>query len=222
MFDIWESWRIWNEQLKNCRKSGYSWTNLIWYLDDFLIINAQFTFERRVGYYILQLYIPTAMLVLLSWGMLCLGQESSGDRITVGLTLFLTMIFLQGYANTSLPRVSYVKSIDLFMFVSLMEILLILIESIVVSNLYMRRNKKDEKRRLSEAMSQQSLNAKREQVGMFFCIFFLVYLVEFAANLYNLLKISLRNLHSSVNSQILARQVFRDAPNLWNISIRTS
>eukprot|EP00794_Sanderia_malayensis_P019259 gene19259-21187_t len=113
----------------------------------FSVLSATFTFERRVGFYILQLYLPTAMLVCLSWGMLCLDQNSSGDRITVGLTLFLTMIFLHGYANTSLPRVSYIKSVDLFMVVSLLEILLILVESLVVTNMYVRKKKKEAKRR---------------------------------------------------------------------------
>eukprot|EP00795_Rhopilema_esculentum_P001084 gene1084-15417_t len=109
-------------------------------LGNFTISEAKFTFKRRVGFYILQLYIPSAMLVCLSWTMFCLNRVHSGERITIGVTLFLTMIFLNGYANTSLPKVSYVKSVDLFMVVSLAEILLIIIESIVVTMLLVQKD----------------------------------------------------------------------------------
>ena len=109
-------------------------------LGNFTISEAKFTFKRRVGFYILQLYIPSAMLVCLSWTMFCLNRVHSGERITIGVTLFLTMIFLNGYANTSLPKVSYVKSVDLFMVVSLAEILLIIIESIVVTKLLVQKD----------------------------------------------------------------------------------
>ena len=108
---------------------------------------SSFAFVRRVGYYILQLYVPTAMLVGLSWTMFCLNHDHTGDRITIGVTLFLTMMFLHGYANTSLPRVSYVKMVDLFMVVSLGEILIITVESIVISKLHDRYITREENKK---------------------------------------------------------------------------
>ena len=104
-------------------------------LGDFTISEANFTFERRIGFYLLHLYIPTIMLVCLSWTMFCLKHKHAGERITIGVTLFLTMIFINGQANTSLPKVSYIKSIDIFIVFSLAEILLIIIESILVTKL---------------------------------------------------------------------------------------
>ena len=108
---------------------------------NFTISGASFKFERRVGFYILQLYIPTTMLVCLSWTMFCLNHNHAGERITIGVTLFLTMIFINGQANISLPKVSYIKSIDIFIVVSLAEILLIIIESIIVTKLIVKREK---------------------------------------------------------------------------------
>ena len=108
---------------------------------NFTISGASFKFERRVGFYILQLYIPTTMLVCLSWTMFCLNHNHAGERITIGVTLFLTMIFINGQANISLPKVSYIKSIDIFIVVSLAEILLIIIESIIVTKLIVQREK---------------------------------------------------------------------------------
>lgn len=100
------------------------------------------------------------MLVCLSWAMFCLNHAHAGERITIGVTLFLTMIFLNGYANTSLPKVSYVKSIDIFMVVSLSEILLIIFESIIVTKLFVtqecKRIRKDIRRR---TMSKRKLSS---------------------------------------------------------------
>ena len=86
------------------------------------------------------------MLVILSWTMFCLNHDHTGDRITIGVTLFLTMMFLHGYANTSLPRVSYVKMVDLFMVVALGEILIITVESIVISKLHDSYVEQEERR----------------------------------------------------------------------------
>jgi len=70
-----------------------------------------------------------------------LNHNHAGERITIGVTLFLTMIFINGQANVSLPKVSYIKSIDIFIVVSLAEILLIIIESIIVTKLIVKKEK---------------------------------------------------------------------------------
>ncbi|XP_065064123.1 glycine receptor subunit alpha-1-like [Rhopilema esculentum] len=127
---------------------------------------ARFSFKRRFGYYLLQLYVPTAMLVALSWTMFCLDQEHTGDRIAIGVTLFLTMIFLHGYANSSLPKVSYVKMVDLFMVVSLGEILLITIETIIIARLYQwDRHAKEKDEDHCERVSDKS-----KSKGIFGCL----------------------------------------------------
>ena len=125
---------------------------------NFSISEASFTFERRVGFYVLQLYIPTIMLVCLSWTMFCLNHNHAGERITIGVTLFLTMIFINGQANTSLPKVSYIKSVDIFIVFSLAEILLIIIESIVVTKLIVKKESKKARRRSRKRSRLQSIS----------------------------------------------------------------
>ena len=130
---------------------------------NFTISGASFKFERRVGFYIVQLYIPTTMLVCLSWTMFCLNHNHAGERITIGVTLFLTMIFINGQANVSLPKVSYIKSIDIFIVVSLAEILLIIIESIIVTKIIVKKEKEMMSKR-SRKKSTLEPNANSFQV----------------------------------------------------------
>ena len=59
-----------------------------------------------------------------------------GDRLTIAITLLLTMIFLMGYINASLPKVSYAKAIDIYLIVSLVMIILAVTEGIVSYCLY--------------------------------------------------------------------------------------
>ena len=55
-----------------------------------------------------------------------------GDRLSIGITLLLTMTFFLGYINTNLPAVSYLKAIDLYLFVCLLLISFGVFESIII------------------------------------------------------------------------------------------
>ena len=65
-----------------------------------------------------------------------------GGRVGLGITTILTIMFLLGSVNTSLPRVSYPKAIDWFLIASFLMVFLVLAECIVV---YILRPKKDDK-----------------------------------------------------------------------------
>ena len=81
----------------------------------------------------------------------------AGDRIAIGVTLILTMIFLLGYVNSNLPKVSYIKAIDWFAIVSLVMIILSVIES--VSVYYLVKIKKRKKlKKVSKTVNKSLLN----------------------------------------------------------------
>lgn len=55
-----------------------------------------------------------------------------GGRVGLGITTLLTIMFLLGSANMSLPRVSYAKAIDWYLIVSFLFVFLVLVECILV------------------------------------------------------------------------------------------
>ena len=55
-----------------------------------------------------------------------------GGRVGLGITTLLTIMFLLGSANSSLPRVSYAKAIDWYLIVSFLFVFLVLVECILV------------------------------------------------------------------------------------------
>ncbi|KAL2088027.1 hypothetical protein ACEWY4_016855 [Coilia grayii] len=95
---------------------------------DYVVMTVYFELSRRMGYFTIQTYIPCILTVVLSWVSFWINKDAAPARTTLGITTVLTMTTLSTVARTSLPRVSYVTAMDLFVtvcflfvFASLME-----------------------------------------------------------------------------------------------------
>ncbi|XP_068673663.1 gamma-aminobutyric acid receptor subunit alpha-2-like isoform X3 [Montipora foliosa] len=102
---------------------------------NYTTVTVTFSLQRHVGYYVIQLYLPCIFLVMLSWIVFWTNPENGGDRLTVGITCILTIVFLLGYVNAMLPKVSYAKGVDWYLMTSFLFIFLSLLECIVVERL---------------------------------------------------------------------------------------
>ena len=80
-------------------------------------------------------------MVAISWIVFWLDQDDMGGRVGLGITTILTIMFLLGSVNMSLPRVSYPKAIDWFLIVSFLFVFLVLVECITVYILRPRKHK---------------------------------------------------------------------------------
>ena len=92
-----------------------------------------FAFSRRSGYYIIQVYIPCFIVVIISWIVFWMDIEETGDRVSVGITSLLTTMFLASFINSMLPKVSYVKSIDWYLIMSMSFVFFVVVMAIVIS-----------------------------------------------------------------------------------------
>lgn len=72
-------------------------------------------FSRAMGYYLIQIYIPSSLIVIISWVSFWLHRNASPARVQLGVTTVLTMTTLMSSTNSALPKISYVKSIDVFL-----------------------------------------------------------------------------------------------------------
>ena len=101
---------------------------------------------RDIGYFIIQVYVPTTLIVILSWVSFWLNIEATPARVSMGLLTVLTMTTQSSSARSSLPRVSYVKAIDVWLSMCLVFVFMSLLEFAVV-NVLSRRHARQVKKR---------------------------------------------------------------------------
>jgi len=95
-------------------------------------LTVDMTFKRQLSYYILTIYIPTLMIVLVSWMSFWLDHKSAPARVALAVTTLLAMSTTTSSINNSLPPVAYTKAIDVwtnlcvtFVFLALLEYALV-------------------------------------------------------------------------------------------------
>ncbi|GFN77717.1 glycine receptor subunit alpha-2 [Plakobranchus ocellatus] len=98
--------------------------------------------RRSLGFYMIQLYIPSALIVVLSWVSFCLDVGAVPARISLGILTVLTMTNMKTIAVASLPKVSYIKAIDVWMVACLAFVFSALLEFAVVNAVARRQKKK--------------------------------------------------------------------------------
>ena len=79
-------------------------------------------------------------------------KDDIGNRMALGITTILTIMFLLGSLNSNLPQVSYAKTLDWYLLVSFSFVFLSLIESTTVYILIKKATKKD--RNISRKVTQ--------------------------------------------------------------------
>ncbi|MEQ2241100.1 Gamma-aminobutyric acid receptor subunit rho-2 [Ilyodon furcidens] len=91
------------------RLAFYSSTG--WY--NRLYIN--FTLRRHIFFFLLQTYFPATLMVMLSWVSFWIDRRAVPARVSLGITTVLTMSTIITGVNASMPRVSYIKAVDIYL-----------------------------------------------------------------------------------------------------------
>ncbi|KAM3717539.1 Acetylcholine-gated chloride channel [Dirofilaria immitis] len=97
-------------------------------------LHVNLTFERRCIWYFMQAYVPTYLTIFISWVSFSLGPRAIPARTMLGVNALLAMIFQFGNIMRNLPRVSYIKAIDVWMLVSMTFIFSSLIELAIIGS----------------------------------------------------------------------------------------
>ncbi|KAL8599623.1 hypothetical protein ACOMHN_053682 [Nucella lapillus] len=103
------------------------------YFEGFTCIAVDFYLHRNLGYYMITIYIPSVLIVMLSWVSFWLSVDAVPARISLGILTVLTMTTQTSMAVSSLPKVSYVKAIDIWMATCLCFVFSALLEYALVN-----------------------------------------------------------------------------------------
>lgn len=79
---------------------------------DNLVFNFQLS--REIGFYIMDYFIPSILLVCTSWLTFWLQADNTAPRVTLGTSTMLSFITLASGQSKSLPKVPYIKANEIW------------------------------------------------------------------------------------------------------------
>uniref|UniRef100_A0A7N8XJX2 Glycine receptor, alpha 4a n=1 Tax=Mastacembelus armatus TaxID=205130 RepID=A0A7N8XJX2_9TELE len=142
----------------------------------FTCIEVKFHLERQMGYYLIQMYIPSLLIVILSWVSFWINMDAAPARVGLGITTVLTMTTQSSGSRASLPKVSYVKAIDIWMAVCLLFVFAALLEYAAVNFVsrqhkeFIRLRKKQRQQRIEEELVRESRGFYFRGYGLGHCL----------------------------------------------------
>ncbi|XP_014240925.1 gamma-aminobutyric acid receptor subunit beta isoform X11 [Cimex lectularius] len=121
---------------------------------------CEIQFVRSMGYYLIQIYIPSGLIVIISWVSFWLNRNATPARVALGVTTVLTMTTLMSSTNAALPKISYVKSIDVYLGTCFVMVFASLLEYATVGymakRIQMRKNRFLAIQKLAQEQNQKT------------------------------------------------------------------
>ncbi|XP_077869888.1 glycine receptor subunit alphaZ1-like [Saccoglossus kowalevskii] len=96
-------------------------------------LQCTFPLSRELIFYVMEYYVPSFLLVVLSWVSFWLNIEASPARASLGITTALTLTTLSSAARAHMARVSYTKAIDIWMLICSVFVFAALLEFAMTS-----------------------------------------------------------------------------------------
>lgn len=121
---------------------------------EFSVVQVSFNMQRHTGYFLIQVYVPCILIVVLSWVSFWIHREATSDRVGLGITTVLTLSTIRfGFhhirltfdsfddvisrlfcscfsldSRTDLPKVRYATALDWFLLMSFFYCIATLLE----------------------------------------------------------------------------------------------
>ena len=84
------------------------------FIGEYSCLSVDLVFKRQFSYYLITIYVPGCMLVIVSWVSFWLDPHAVPARVALGVTTLLTMSTQTASINSALPPVAYTKAIDVW------------------------------------------------------------------------------------------------------------
>jgi Neurotransmitter-gated ion-channel transmembrane region len=128
------------------------------FVGNYSSISVGFTVVRQSGFYLLQYYVPSILIVGISWVSFWLQADQTAPRATLGATTMLSFITLSSSQTKILPKVSYIKASEVWSMVCIGFIFGSLVE-FAFANLLWRRKKHVELKKVFKTQLNSNNNS---------------------------------------------------------------
>uniref|UniRef100_A0A1A8NQI1 Uncharacterized protein n=1 Tax=Nothobranchius rachovii TaxID=451742 RepID=A0A1A8NQI1_9TELE len=122
-------------------------------------LSLSFRIKRNIGYFILQTYMPSILITILSWVSFWINYDASAARVALGVTTVLTMTTINTHLRETLPKIPYVKAIDVYLMGCFVFVFLALLEYAFVNYVFFGRGPAQQKKineRLNKVNNERS------------------------------------------------------------------
>jgi len=95
-------------------------------------IILKITLKRNIGYFVIQTFIPSALFVTLGYLSLYISPDAIPGRVTLAMTTILTLTAMFSGIRHSVPKVSYITFLDIWMLTCLIFVNFFMFEFVFV------------------------------------------------------------------------------------------
>ncbi|PSN54233.1 Gamma-aminobutyric acid receptor subunit beta-like protein [Blattella germanica] len=124
-------------------------------------LSLSFKLQRNIGYFVFQTYLPSILIVMLSWVSFWINHEATSARVALGITTVLTMTTISTGVRSSLPRISYVKAIDIYLVMCFVFVFAALLEYAAVNYTYWGARAKKKTKKTKEAEEKKTVKGSK-------------------------------------------------------------
>ena len=133
--------------LQNFRLVGYRQRKTVeeFSTGNYTTLICEFLLSRAISYYLIEVYIPSALVVIISWFAFWMGREASSERMALGVTSVLTITTLLLSTHSNSPKISYIKAIDVYAGVCFVMVFTSMLQSALIGYLLKKAKRYDER-----------------------------------------------------------------------------
>uniref|UniRef100_A0AAR2LVJ0 Gamma-aminobutyric acid type A receptor beta2 subunit a n=1 Tax=Pygocentrus nattereri TaxID=42514 RepID=A0AAR2LVJ0_PYGNA len=125
--------------------------NVVFSTGSYPRLSLSFKLKRNIGYFILQTYMPSILITILSWVSFWINYDASAARVALGITTVLTMTTINTHLRETLPKIPYVKAIDMYLMGCFVFVFLALLEYAFVNYIFFGRGPQRQKKAAEKA-----------------------------------------------------------------------
>ncbi|KAG2455638.1 GBRB2 protein, partial [Polypterus senegalus] len=136
--------------------------NVVFSTGSYPRLSLSFKLKRNIGYFILQTYMPSILITILSWVSFWINYDASAARVALGITTVLTMTTINTHLRETLPKIPYVKAIDMYLMGCFVFVFLALLEYALVNYIFFGRGPQRQKKAAEKAATANNEKMRME------------------------------------------------------------
>ncbi|XP_044133771.1 gamma-aminobutyric acid receptor subunit beta-2 isoform X2 [Bufo gargarizans] len=136
--------------------------NVVFSTGSYPRLSLSFKLKRNIGYFILQTYMPSILITILSWVSFWINYDASAARVALGITTVLTMTTINTHLRETLPKIPYVKAIDMYLMGCFVFVFMALLEYALVNYIFFGRGPQRQKKAAERAASANNEQMRLE------------------------------------------------------------